>query len=101
MAENSKESVGDSNKGWVRHPYGCSIGMSFSDYKEQLIEIMLAGSENGGKDVDVLAEKSFDAAKAADGKNFGDGGVEAVVDTITGKLKQEEKKADTKQMSNM
>ncbi len=94
MAENSKESVGDSNKGWVRHPYGCSIGMSFSSYKEQLIEIMLAGSESGGKDVDVLAEKSFDAAKAADGKNFSDGGAEAVVGTVAGILKQE-KGADT------
>ena len=93
MAEDSKKSVGDSNRGWVRHPYGCSIGMSFSNYKEQLIEIMLAGSESGGKDVDVLSEKSFDNAKTADAATFGED-AESVVKSVAG-IHDQQKKADT------
>ena len=93
MAEDSKPSVGDSNRGWVRHPYGCSIGMSFSNYKEQLIEIMLAGSESGGKDVDVLSEKSFDIAKAAYASTFGED-AESVVKTVAG-IHDQQKMADT------
>lgn len=93
MAEDSKKSVGDSNRGWVRHPYGCSIGMSFSNYKEQLIEIMLAGSESGGKDVDVLSEKSFDAAKTADAATFGED-AESVVKTVAG-IHDQQKMAET------
>lgn len=66
MADDRMESVGDSNRGWVRHPYGCAITGSYSDYRSQLVEVLVASkmedASRGFKDsIDMSDEKAFES----------------------------------------
>lgn len=88
MSDVPNQSVEDSNRSWVRHPYGCSIGMSFSDYKAQLTEILLAGEEVNDKEIDILSKDSLDNASKAREE------IEKAVDSVRGAL-EKEKKANT------
>ena len=79
MAENLENSVGDANNGWVRQPYGCTITGSYTSYKEQLLEILLASKMN--EDKDGIDASKPDIAKTEEGvKELTDLG--ALVDSI-------------------
>ena len=79
--------VADSNaRGWVRQPYGCSIKQTYKDYRDQLLEILLASKvgEDGKDAVNMSA-----GAKDTETLSESDGGETAALIKQIGALKDQ------------